>query len=58
MKHIIATIAERNWPLATRKQARRQAVRLIRAKRYLEDRGIAAHVVGSTFEYNPAPAVL
>lgn len=58
MKSTIDSIAQRNWPLATTKQARRQAIRLLRAKRYLTTRGIAAHVVGSQFEYKSAPVVL
>jgi hypothetical protein len=46
------------WPLASRKQAIRQAIRLVRAKRYLERRGIEASSVGSTFEYSSSPTVL
>lgn len=51
-------ILARHWPLASLRQARRQAVRLMRAQRYLRERGIAAHMVGSTFEYRSAPKVL
>lgn len=57
MHTIVNTIA-RNWPLATSRQAKRQAVRLIRAKQYLDRRGIAAHVPNSTFTYSTAPTVL
>jgi hypothetical protein len=57
MKNTIYTLS-RYWPLATNRQARRQAVRLVRAKRYLQDRGIAAHAVGSKFEYTSGPKVL
>ena len=57
MHTTISSIA-RHWPLASRHQAKRQAIRLIRAKRYLTTRGIAAHVVGSQFEYKSSPQVL
>jgi hypothetical protein len=57
MKNMIILMS-RYWPLATEKQARRQAVRLIRAKRYLKSRGISAHEVGSKFEYTSGPKVL
>lgn len=46
------------WPLAAHRQARRQSASLIRAKRYLQERGISAHSVGSKFEYSQAPKVL
>lgn len=58
MKSTIDSIAQRNWPLAPTRQGRRQAVSLLRAKRYLTTRGIAAHVVNSKFEYKSAPVVL
>jgi hypothetical protein len=57
MKNTIILLS-RYWPLATEKQARRQAVKLIRAKQYLRDRGIASHEVGSKFEYVQGPKVL
>lgn len=46
------------WPLATTRQRRVQAARLIRAKRYLQERGISATALNSTFKYSPAPQVL
>lgn len=57
MHTTISTIAK-HWPLASRRQAKRQAVRLFRAKQYLDRRGIAAHVPNSTFVYSLAPQVL
>lgn len=57
MHTTISSIA-RHWPLASRHQAKRQAIRLIRAKRYLTERGIAAHTVNSEFKYQSAPKVL
>lgn len=57
MRNMIILMS-RYWPLATEKQARRQAVRLLRAKRYLKSRGIAAHEVGSTFEYKSGASCL
>ena len=54
----ITLLAQRNWPLAGTKQARRQAVRLIRAKRYLDRRGIAAMAINSEFKYSAQPTVL
>ena len=54
----ITLLAQRNWPLAGQKQARRQAVRLIRAKRYLDRRGIAATAINSEFKYSAQPTVL
>lgn len=53
----IITVAK-FWPLAPTRQARRQAIRLIRAKQYLTQRGIAAHVPNSGFKYSSAPQVL
>lgn len=57
MHTTISTIAK-HWPLASRRQAKRQAVRLLRAKQYLTQRGIAAHVPNSEFKYISAPQVL
>lgn len=57
MLHTINTIAK-HWPLASRRQAKRQAIRLIRAKQYLDRRGIAATAINSDFKYNPVPTVL
>lgn len=51
-------ILARNWPLASERQAKRQAVRLIRARQYLRQRGIEAHAVNSSFAYKSAPQVL
>lgn len=58
MKHTIEAIAQRNWPLATRRAARKQAFRLIRAKQYLNHRGINAVAINSEFKYQSAPQVL
>ena len=44
--------AARHFPLADRRTAIRQGLRLIDAKRYLTWRGIEAIAVGSKFEYN------
>ena len=46
------------WPLAGTRQRRIQAIRLLKARQYLQSRGIAANVVGSTFEYSQSPKVL
>lgn len=56
--NLTLALLSKHWPLASERQARRQAVRLLRARRYLTERGIAAHMVGSTFEYRSAPRVL
>lgn len=48
----------RYWPLATTRQAKKQAVRLLRAKRYLRDRGIDAMALNSEFKYDQKPKVL
>lgn len=53
----IAIIA-RHWPLAEARQAKRQAIKLIRARHYLQRRGIEACAVGSRFAYSSAPKVL
>lgn len=52
------TLLARHWPLATARQAKRQAIKLIRAKQYLQHRGIESTAVGSRFEYSSAPTVL
>lgn len=57
MNHI-SLIASRYWPLANTRQAKRQAIRLIRAKRYLDQRGIAACALHSSFKYQSTPTVL
>lgn len=49
---------EKFWPLATEQQAHEQAIRLAAAKEYLNERGINAYAVGSTFSYSPSPKVL
>lgn len=46
------------WPLATARQAKRQAVRLLRAKRYLRERNIDAMALNSEFKYDASPKVL
>lgn len=48
----------KHWPLATPRQAKRQAVRLIRARDYLRSRNIEACAVKSAFEYSQGPKVL
>lgn len=57
LAHAVAMLA-RHWPLTSDHAARRQAVRLIRARRYLRERGIEAHAIGSKFAYRSAPQVL
>jgi len=47
-----------HWPLATERAAKKQGIRLLRAKKYLIQRGIAACAVDSTFKYSAAPKVL
>lgn len=54
----IVLMAQRYWPLAPSRQAKRQAIKLIRARQYLQHRGIDAMAVNSQFKYNPAPEVL
>lgn len=54
----LITVVAKNWPLATERQAKRQAVRLLKAHRYLKLKGIAACEVGSKFEYSQGPKVL
>lgn len=54
----LINITAKNWPLATERQAKRQAVRLLKAHRYLKRREIAACEVGSKFEYSQGPKVL
>lgn len=51
-------LLSRHWPLATPRQAKRQAVRLIRARDYLRTRNIEACRVKSEFEYSSGPKVL
>ena len=46
------------WPLATPRQAKKQAVRLLRAKQYLRERNIEACAINSEFKYSQAPGVL
>lgn len=41
----------RYWPHADRKSAIRQAIRLAAAKEYLEQKGISAIKLNSTFKY-------
>lgn len=50
----IVALAARHYPLAERAAARRQAIRLIRAKRYLRSRNIDASQPGNDFKYVPA----
>ena len=47
-----------HWPLATPRQAKKQAVRLLRAKKYLRERNIEACAVNSEFKYDQNPKVL
>ena len=58
MNMTTVSLVARHWPLATKSQAKRQAIRLIRARQYLRQRGIEAAAVGSTFSYSSAPQVL
>lgn len=53
----VALLAQ-HWPLAPDRQARVQAVRLIRARRYLRKQNIEAWRVKSAFDYSPAPKIL
>jgi hypothetical protein len=43
--------AKRFFPLAQRRQAIRQAVKLVRAKQYLANEGISVIAPGSKFQY-------
>ena len=52
----VARDARKHFPMAPRKARIVQAVRLAAAKLYMVDRGIAATVAGSTFEYASATA--
>lgn len=54
----IVLLAQRYWPLATPRNAKRQAIKLIRARQYLRNRGIDAMAVNSQFKYTSAPEVL
>lgn len=56
--HKQVTEVAKYWPDATRKTGRKQALKLLKAKRYLIQRGLMAHKVGSKFEYNAGPTVL
>lgn len=56
--HKQVTEVAKNWPLAEPKQARKQAISLLKAKLYLDQRGLLAHKVGSKFEYNAGPTIL
>lgn len=47
-----------HWPLAPDRQAKKQGIRLLRAKKYLHERRIEACAVNSTFKYDPNPKVL
>lgn len=47
---IIKSVAS-YFPLAPRRSAILQAIRLIDARKYLQDRGIEATVLGSEFHY-------
>lgn len=57
MVEVLNSVAK-HWPMADTHQALRQAVKLMRARRYLQHRGIEACAVGSKFEYTGAPRVL
>ena len=46
------------WPLATESQQQAQAAKLEAAKAYLNERGINAAALNSTFKYSSAPKVL
>lgn len=48
------TLAARAFPMADPKVARKQGVKLLRAKHYLHDRGICAVTIGNKFEYSRA----
>lgn len=48
----------KHWPLAEPRAAKRQAIRLIRARDYLRTRNIEACRVKSEFEYSQGPKVL
>lgn len=52
------TILARHWPLASTRQAKRQAIKLIRARDYLDSRGIVVTAVNSGFVYSAKPTVL
>lgn len=56
--HKQVTEVAKNWPLAEPKRARRQAISLLKAKRYLIQHGLMAHKVGSKFEYSAGPTIL
>lgn len=56
--HFQVSEIAKNWSLAEPKQARKQAVSLLRAKKYLNQRGLSAHKVDSDFAYSAGPTVL
>jgi hypothetical protein len=51
MKLTQVKAARRHYPLAPRKQATRQAIRLVLAQEYLMRRDISAIATGSKFQY-------
>lgn len=46
------------WPLAGARQAKKQGIKLLRAKRYLRERNIDAMALNSEFKYDASPKAL